>query len=121
MERRTFLGTVAASSAAASLASTRAALAAAPGAPIPNERLPEATIAELQAEMAAGRLTSRRLVEFYTRRIADLDQRGPRLGHVLEVNPEARERLNRSTPEGGPGRASPELLKALKTLLREDK
>jgi len=89
MKRRTFLGTVAASSAAASLANARAAFASAPGAPIPDERLPEATIIELQAEMTAGRLTSRRLVEFYTRRIAALDGRGPRLGHVLEVNPEA--------------------------------
>jgi amidase len=89
MKRRTFLGTVAASSAAASLASVRAAAASAPGAPIPDDRLPEATIAELQTEMAAGRLTSRRLVEFYTRRIASLDRAGPRLGHVLEVNPEA--------------------------------
>jgi len=89
MKRRNFLGTVAAGGAAASLAGVRAALAAAPGAPIPDDRLPEATIAELQAEMAAGRITSRRLVEFYTRRIASLDGRGPRLGHVLEVNPEA--------------------------------
>jgi len=110
MKRRTFLGTVAASGAAASLANARAALGAAPGdagtsldadapggsgaaraagAPIPDERLAEATIAELQVEMTAGRLTSRRLVEFYARRIASLDERGPRLGHVLEVNPEA--------------------------------
>jgi len=89
MQRRTFLGTVAASSAAISLANARAALASVPGAPIPDDRLPEATIAELQAEMQAGRLTSRRLVEFYTRRIASLDGRGPRLGHVIEVNPEA--------------------------------
>ena len=89
MKRRNFLGTVAAGGAAASLAGVRAALAAAPGAPIPDDRLPEATIAELQAEMAAGRITSRRLVEFYTRRIVSLDGRGPRLGHVLEVNPEA--------------------------------
>lgn len=93
MKRRTFLGTVAASSVAATLGKTVTASAAnlppAPGAPIPDDRLPEATIAELQAEMTAGRLTSRRLVDFYTRRIASLDGRGPRLGHVLEVNPEA--------------------------------
>jgi len=89
MKRRTFLGTVAVSSAAVSLANVRVALAAAPGSPIPDDRLPEATIAELQAEMTAGRLTARRLVEFYTRRIEALDGRGPRLGHVLEVNPEA--------------------------------
>jgi len=93
VKRRTFLGTVAASSAAATFSKTVAVSAAtfppAIGAPIPDDRLPEATIIELQAEMTAGRLTSRRLVEFYTRRIAALDGRGPRLGHVLEVNPEA--------------------------------
>ena len=79
MKRRTFLGTVAAGSVAATLGRTTAAassLSPTPGAPIPDDRLPEATIAELQAEMTAGRLTARRLVEFYTRRIASLDGRG---------------------------------------------
>ena len=93
MKRRTFVGTVAASSVAASLSKTVAASGATfppvSGGPIPDDRLPEATIVELQAELTAGRLTSRRLVEFYTRRITSLDGRGPRLGHVLEVNPEA--------------------------------
>jgi amidase len=51
--------------------------------------LAEATIAELQAGMAAGRLTSRGLVEAYLARIAALDRRGPMLRAVLEVNPEA--------------------------------
>lgn len=37
----------------------------------------------------------------------------------LEKNAEARERLTRSTTEAGAGRASPELLKALKALLRD--
>jgi amidase len=93
MKRRTFVATVAAGGMAASLgdraAASTAGLSNMSGAPIPDDRLPEATIAELQAEMHAGRLTSRRLVEFYTRRIAALDRAGPRLGHVLEVNPEA--------------------------------
>jgi len=93
MKRRTFLGTVAASSVAATLSHTVAASTAglppASGGPIPEDRLPEATIVELQAEMTARRLTSRRLVEFYTRRIVSLDRAGPRLSHVLEVNPEA--------------------------------
>ena len=51
--------------------------------------LAEATIAELQAGMAAGRLTSRGLVEAYLARIAALDRRGPALRAVLEVNPDA--------------------------------
>ena len=93
MKRRTFLGTVAASGVAAGLGPAASASAAdlAPvrGAPIPDDRLPEATIVELQAELTAGRLTSRRLVEFYARRIASLDRAGPRLSHVIETNPEA--------------------------------
>src|SRR4029077_11560858 len=51
--------------------------------------LAEVTIAELQASMAAGRQTSRGLVEAYLERIAALDRRGPELRALLEVNPEA--------------------------------
>ncbi|MBV8199677.1 MAG: amidase, partial [Acidobacteria bacterium] len=51
--------------------------------------LAELTIAELQAGMAAGRWTSRRLVEAYLARIAALDRHGPALRAVIEVNPEA--------------------------------
>jgi amidase len=51
--------------------------------PFPFE---EATIAHLQAEMQAGRLTSRALTEAYLARIKDVD---PLLKSVLEVNPDA--------------------------------
>ena len=47
-----------------------------------------ATIPELQAEMAAGRLTSEELTRFYLARIR---QHNERLGAWLEVNPEALE------------------------------
>jgi amidase len=46
-------------------------------------------IAELQAAMAAGRMTARTIVEAYLARIAALDQAGPLVRSVLEVNPEA--------------------------------
>jgi amidase len=49
----------------------------------------EASIGQLQAEMAAGRLTSRKLVEHFLARIEALDRNGPRLNSVVEVNPEA--------------------------------
>jgi amidase len=55
----------------------------------PRAEVEEATIAELQAAMAAGRQTSRGLVEAYLERIAALDRRGPGLRAVIEVNPEA--------------------------------
>ncbi len=49
----------------------------------------EATIADLQAGMTAGRFTSKDLVEAYLRRIHDLDKNGPTLLAVLEINPDA--------------------------------
>ena len=64
------------------------AAAAAPAAAEELE-LAEATIAELQASLAAGRRTSRGLVEAYLARIAALDRRGPELRALLEINPEA--------------------------------
>jgi amidase len=50
----------------------------------------EATIAELRAMMGSGRLTSLELVDFYLARITVLDQRGPTVNSVLEINPDAR-------------------------------
>jgi amidase len=46
----------------------------------------EATIAELQAKMRSGELTSRKLVEIYTARINEID---PKLKSVVEINPDA--------------------------------
>jgi amidase len=49
----------------------------------------EASIEQLQAEMAAGRLTSRKLVEHFLARIEALDRNGPKLNAVVEINPDA--------------------------------
>src|SRR5205085_12035363 len=49
----------------------------------------EFTVAQLQAEMAAGRLTSVQLTQFYLDRIAALDQSGPNVNSVIELNPDA--------------------------------
>jgi amidase len=49
----------------------------------------EASIDQLQAEMAAGRLTSRKLVEHFLARIEALDRNGPKLNSVVEINPDA--------------------------------
>ena len=49
----------------------------------------EATIAQLQAEMASGKLTSEDLTEEYIARILALDQKGPGVNSVIELNPEA--------------------------------
>jgi len=49
----------------------------------------ELSILELQAQMQAGELTARILVEQYLARIDAIDRRGPALNAVLETNPDA--------------------------------
>ncbi|HKB98182.1 MAG TPA: amidase family protein, partial [Terriglobales bacterium] len=49
----------------------------------------EATVAQLQAEMASGKLTSAELTREYIARIVALDQSGPGVNSVIELNPEA--------------------------------
>ena len=58
---------------------------------VPSFAFEEATIAELQAAMTAGRLSSRRLTRAYLRRIRQLDLSGIKLNSVTEVNPDALE------------------------------
>src|SRR5262245_55581781 len=52
-------------------------------------RFNEATVADLQSQMAAGRLTSVELTQFYLARIRLLDQKGPGLNSIIELNPDA--------------------------------
>ncbi len=49
----------------------------------------EATVAQLQAEMASGMLTSEQLTQEYITRILALDQNGPGVNAVIELNPDA--------------------------------
>lgn len=55
----------------------------------PHLELEEATITDLQAAMAAGRITALELVRRYRARIAAIDRDGPRLNAVIEENPDA--------------------------------
>jgi amidase len=90
VDRRTFLRQSALAIAGAALTDVVASPAAsAQDVQGPFFQLEEATIAELQAEMAAGRLTSRRLVEMYIQRIDAIDKRGPAINTILEINPDA--------------------------------
>jgi amidase len=81
---------------AGTLAGAAASVAALQGAPLaalaaaPSD-LNEATVAQLQALMAQKKLRSVDLVDFYLRRIAALDQSGPTVNSVIELNPDARE------------------------------
>ncbi|MDQ6885516.1 MAG: amidase family protein, partial [Candidatus Dormibacteraeota bacterium] len=101
----------AAASVAALQAAPLAALAAAPS------DLNEATVAQLQSLMAKKKLRSVDLVDYYLRRIASLDQSGPTVNSVIEVNPEAREIASqldherRSRGSRGPLHGIPVLLK----------
>ena len=79
--------------------------------------LEEVTVAELQAGMASGRYTARRIVEQYLERIAAMDRTGASLHAILETNPDAltaAEQLDRErTARGarGPLHGIPVLLK----------
>lgn len=51
--------------------------------------LDEITIDKLQEKMASGELTSAEVTEKYLARIAEIDQAGPHLRSVMEINPDA--------------------------------
>ena len=51
----------------------------------------ELTIPELQTGMQTGEITARSITGMYLRRIAEIDQAGPMLNAVIEVNPDALE------------------------------
>ena len=51
--------------------------------------LEEMSVADLQRGMASGRFTAAGLVESYQLRIRDIDQHGPHLRAVIELNPDA--------------------------------
>jgi amidase len=122
LDRRTFLGHAAVLGAAAAGgvkrpgAAPRSGAAAAPPPAAPFE-LEEVTAAQLQAGMASGRWTSRRIVEQYLERIAALDRAGPSLHAIIETNPDAvslAEALDRERSAGrtrGPLHGVPVLLK----------
>ena len=79
--------------------------------------LEEATIADLQAGMSSGRMTSHSITQQYIARIEELDRKGPTLRHVLEINPDAlaiADSLDRERKSGqvhGPLHGIPILLK----------
>lgn len=107
LDRRQFLRGGATAAAAVSLAALPTQAQAAPSRfqdPGPTDLL-EVTIAELQARMAAGRLTARELVQQYQARIGAIDRRGPAINAVLQLNPDAEDiatALDRERREHGP-------------------
>jgi amidase len=69
----------------------------------PHENLEEATLAELQAMMAAGDLSAVELVDMYLERIDQIDASGPGLNSLIEVNPDARALAARRDAERASG------------------
>jgi amidase len=51
--------------------------------------LDELTVADLQAAMTSGKITSHSLAEKYLARIERIDSRGPALNSLIELNPDA--------------------------------
>lgn len=49
----------------------------------------ELTIIELQTGMQTGELTARSITEMYLRRSGEIDQAGPALNAIIEINPDA--------------------------------
>jgi amidase len=84
--RRSVLGAALGGAVAAGLGANHSVAVGAPAAPF---ELEEATVADLQAAMASGRLTSKAITEKYLQRIEALNRRGPDLRHIIETNPEA--------------------------------
>ncbi|OLB36686.1 MAG: amidase [Ktedonobacter sp. 13_2_20CM_53_11] len=71
----------------------------------PFTQLEEITITELQVAMARGELNARELAEMYIERIHALDQQGPTLQSMLELNPaalEIAEKLDEERRDHGP-------------------
>jgi amidase len=69
-----------------------AALVASPARADPNgapTQFNDMTVAQMQTAMAAGTLTSVQLTQFYIDRILKLDQNGPGVNAVIELNPDA--------------------------------
>src|SRR3954453_10134259 len=68
-------------------------------------KLEEATIAEIHDAVAAGALSSEKLVELYLARIAAYDRAGPRLNSIILINPNAKAEaaaLDKERAEKGP-------------------
>jgi amidase len=124
LSRRTFLRLGALAGAGAPLAGMLGggaeATAQTPHGPVSDAAvaLEEATIVDLQRAMTRGGLTSLALVNMYIERMAAIDQDGPCLNSILELNPDARRiarQLDRERREGrvrGPLHGIPILLKA---------
>jgi amidase len=94
LNRRGFLktgltGAVAAATFPALAGMERAVASPVPASDVQSFELDDVTIAELQEGMKSGKYTARSITEKYLDRIEAIDQKGPALKSVIEVNPDA--------------------------------
>lgn len=110
INRRSFLGIAAASgtvlAAASSCQTSPNRTASPPGVLMTGDfELLEMQIEDLRRGMDKGRFTSQSITELYLARVEAIDQSGPTLRSIIEVNPEAvevAEALDRERREQGP-------------------
>jgi len=94
LSRRRFLGASVAGAIAArhsldGVLAPAAPMAVHPAQQVPAFALEEATIDDLQSRMRAGSETAQSLTKSYLARIDAIDQRGPAINSVIELNPDA--------------------------------
>jgi amidase len=89
MKRRAFLATSIAAAAASQTACQYVPATSASSTMPASFELDEVSLAELAAGLEKGKWTSARLVQLYLGRIDAIDRRGPQLGSVLALNPDA--------------------------------
>ncbi|MGH2614170.1 MAG: amidase [Thermomicrobiales bacterium] len=83
----------------------------------PHAMLEELTIADASAAMSASEMTAHEITSMYIERIEAIDQRGPRLRSVMEINPDAlhiaraADRERQTTRDRGPLHGIPMLVK----------
>jgi hypothetical protein len=73
---------------------------AAAAAPAATFNLSTATIADINAAMDAGALTSEKLLGLYLKRIEAFDRQGPKVNSVIAINPKALEEARALDLEG---------------------
>jgi amidase len=86
----------------------------------PPGPLDDVTLADLQAGLRSGTYTARSLVEQYLARIDALDQKGPSLNHVLELNPDALTIADQRDAERKSGKALHGALHGIPILIKDN-
>jgi amidase len=85
------------------LAALAALTLAACSQPAPGYDVEEKSVAQLQADMTSGAVTSEQLVQAYLDRIERIDRNGPNLNSVLALNPNALEQARALDAERAAG------------------